>query len=103
MRTFFAFAAIVLLAAGFTGHLPAQLAITEVMAESSTNGLPDFRGPDYWELTNFGTNDLSLHGYGFSDDKVTVIFTSVFSNLTIHGGESIIFCRLNGAAPFIRS
>jgi hypothetical protein len=102
MRTFFAFATTVLLAAGFTGRLPAQLAITEVMAESSTTGLPAFKGPDYWELTNFGTNDINLHGYGFHDDK-PVIQTGVFNNLIIRGGESLIFCRSNGPTASIRS
>lgn len=95
MKTCFAFAAAALLGTGFTERLPAQLAITEVMAESAKDGLPAFRGPDYWELTNFGTNDLYLHGYGFSDDKAATVFTAVFNNLTIRAGESIIFCRSN--------
>ena len=103
MRTFLILAVTALLATGFTGRLPAQLAITEVMAESSNNGLPSFEGPDYWELTNFGDEDVNLDGYGFSDDRVTTIFTNAFANLTIRGGESIIFCRSNGAAPFITS
>jgi hypothetical protein len=103
MRTLFAFAATVLLATGFTGRLPAQLAITEIMAQSSTNGLP-FLGPDFWELTNFGDNDVNLDGYGIHDDRVGVTpFTDAFNGLTIHAGESIIFCRSNGPAPFIRS
>ena len=103
MRTFLILAVTALLATGFTGRLPAQLAITEVMAESSTNGLPSFQGPDYWELTNFGDNDINLDGYGFSDDRVTTVFSGAFANLTIRAGESIIFCRSNGSAPFITS
>jgi len=43
-------------------EVSAQLAITEVFAASSNNLLPD-----YWELTNFGSDDLNLDGYGFQD------------------------------------
>src|ERR1044071_6361782 len=39
-----------------------QLAITEAMSAASTNSLADF-----WELTNFGTNDISLAGFIWSD------------------------------------
>src|SRR4051812_46668763 len=35
-----------------------QLAITEAMSAASTNILADF-----WELTNFGTNDINLAGF----------------------------------------
>ncbi len=101
MRTFFAFAISVVLAAGFTGRLPAQLAITEVMAESWDNGSQVFRGPDYWELTNFGTNDVNLDGYGIHDDVRTIVHTSVLSNLVIHAGESIIFCRSNPPSVYV--
>ena len=101
MRTFLAFIATALLAAGLTGRLLAQLAITEVMAESSTNGLPGFRGPDYWELTNFGTNDVNLDGYGIHGDVPTIVYTSALSNLVIHAQESIIFCRSNPPLVYV--
>ena len=93
MKTMQSFASALLFAAAFAWKAQAQLAITEVMAESSTNLVPTFRGPDFWEFTNFGTNDINLHGFGFSDDKVDAIYTNAFTNLTIRGGESIVFCR----------
>jgi hypothetical protein len=46
------------------------LVITEVMAVpgKGTNG---FRGTEYWELTNFGNEEISLDGYGFRDADPT--------------------------------
>ncbi|HXS68161.1 MAG TPA: hypothetical protein VN761_04920, partial [Candidatus Polarisedimenticolia bacterium] len=51
----------------------AQLAITETMSSESTNlgsGLVA-AGPDYWELSNFGTNTIDLTGYLFNDSDAT--------------------------------
>ena len=73
----------------------AQLAITEVMTWSSRTSLPAFRGPDYWELTNFGTN-ANLTGYTFSDRKdIGMAPTNLFTGIVIGSGESIVFCRSN--------
>ncbi len=84
-------------------RLPAQLAITEIMSESSTNGMPAFKGPDFWELTNFGAEDINLDGYGFHDNVRSVVLTAAFSNLVIRAHESIIFCRSNPPAVFVDS
>ena len=74
----------------------AQLVITEVMSATRTNG--NFRGPDYWELTNFGTNDLNLHGYSFRDSNPTHFPPKEpFTNLVIHAGESVVFFWLEKA------
>lgn len=89
------FAVALSLSGSFAWKAQAQLAITEVMSESSTNLVPIFRGPDFWELTNFGTTDIDLDGFGFSDDKVATIITDAFVGLTIPAGQSIIFCRTN--------
>jgi hypothetical protein len=43
-----------------------QLAITEVLSSPSTN--PVTRGEDYWELTNFGTEDVDLSSFWFRDE-----------------------------------
>ena len=72
----------------------AELAITEVMSQSSMSNT-NFRGPDFFEVTNFGTNAVDLHGYGFGDNNLTLNFTYPFDNLIIRSGESIIFCRSN--------
>jgi hypothetical protein len=81
----------------------AQLAITEVMSWASTNcaGCPDVgpRGchPDFWELTNFGTNRIDLSDYLFMDEQ------GVFPlgawkipkdmKISIDPNESIVFVR----------
>jgi hypothetical protein len=78
----------------------AQLAITEVMSWASTNCCPGVRRgchPDFWELTNFGTNSIDLAGYRFYDSG-TVTFDRATSltllpSLIITPGESIIFVR----------
>src|SRR5687768_14799576 len=72
----------------------AQLAITEVMAASRSNTNSGFRGTEFWELTNFGTNHINLHGYGFRDSNpFRALRTDPFFNLIIRAGESIIFFR----------
>jgi hypothetical protein len=82
------------LATALIAPAAAQLAITEVMSESVMTN-PNFRGPDFFELTNFGTNDLDLHGYAFTDNHILENQHYPFDNLVIHGGESVIFCRSN--------
>lgn len=85
---------LLVLACVATCQAHAQLAITEVMAEGSTNNVP-YKGPDYFELTNFGTNDLALDGYSFNDSRRDYFpFSYPFTNLVIHAGESIIFFRV---------
>src|SRR3569833_1851389 len=79
-------------------RLPAQLAITETMSSESTNlatGLV-VAGPDYWELSNFGTNSIDLSGYSFNDSDATRggdANTSVFDGVTIAAGESIVLVQ----------
>lgn len=76
----------------------AQLAITEAMSSESTNlgtGLV-VAGPDYWELSNFGTNSIDLTGYVFNDSDATRggdANSSVFNGVTIAPGESIILVQ----------
>jgi hypothetical protein len=73
----------------------AQLAITEVMSAPWANSTTGFRGPEYWELTNFGTNDIDLNEYSFRDGVPTrPLVKDPFTNLVIHAGESIIFFRV---------
>src|SRR5262245_6256369 len=87
-----------LIAAGMTHQSHAQLAITEVMSATKENTNTLFRGPEYWELTNFGTNDVSLHGYGFRDSEQRPLLTKdPFANLVIRAGESLVFFRVADA------
>ena len=68
----------------------AQLAITEVMSSS-------LGGPDYWELANFGAQEVSLHGYSFRDSEPAhPRISDPFTNLVIHPGESIVFFQEAG-------
>lgn len=87
----------VLLALGLTAvSAPAQLAITESMASASTNNtFGAVRGPDFWELSNFGTNAIDLTGYKFNDDNggLTIADGTPFNGLTINPGESILFVQ----------
>ena len=81
--------------------LPAQLAITEVMASAALTWGPGtvLPGPDFWELTNFGTNDINLDGYFFRDIGATRQEWP-FVGLTIHAGETIIFLEVDtGSLP----
>lgn len=76
--------------------LHAQLAITEVMSSASTNRGPNVvrARPDFWELTNFGTNTISLDGYSFSDSGGwTARVDTPFNGCSIDPLESIIFVK----------
>jgi len=76
----------------------AQLAITEVMSQASTN-----RGAmwvdhqsDFWELTNFGANAIDLAGYLFSDSIESPMVPLVPAGeppLVIGASQSVIFVR----------
>ncbi|HXI52920.1 MAG TPA: immunoglobulin domain-containing protein, partial [Candidatus Saccharimonadales bacterium] len=74
----------------------AQLAITEVMSWASTNcaGCVGCH-PDFWELTNFGTNTVDLTGYLFSDQNADFPRDAwrFEEGITIKPDESIIFVR----------
>src|SRR3954470_3769292 len=76
----------------------AQLAITEAMSSESTNLGPSSvtAGPDFWELTNFGTNSLDLSGYVFNDADATRggdADSTTLSGVVIGPGESIILVQ----------
>src|SRR5258705_186247 len=66
----------------------AQLAITEVLPVSRVNTNSGFHGAEFWELTNFGTHDINLHGYGFRDSKPSRrLRKDPFTNLVIQARE----------------
>jgi hypothetical protein len=77
----------------------AQLAITEAMSSASTNLETQLvlQNPDFWELTNFGTNDVDLNGYRWNDNAGGLIGAdpTPFTGLMIAAGESIIFVESN--------
>ncbi len=72
----------------------AQLAVTEVMS-----GETDKNHPDWWELHNYGTNDIDLTGYSWNDDShggFSGADTASFSGFTIHSNETIIVTEQKG-------
>jgi hypothetical protein len=74
----------------------AQLAITEVMSNASTNLGTAYVpwGSDFWELTNFGTNRLSLSNYTFADSLESPrVPLDQLGPIEIAANESIIFFR----------
>ena len=74
----------------------AQLAITEVMPSAVTACVvaPEAH-PDFWELTNYGSEPVSLAGYGIWDANNWPRATRLSSNIVIRASESIIFVRLH--------
>lgn len=78
----------------------AQLAITETMSDAaSTNsvaGTAVVKGPDFWELSNFGNTTIDLSGYRFNDADATLggdAISYVFDGVSISPGESIVFVQ----------
>lgn len=72
----------------------AQLAVTEVMT-----GETDKNHPDWWELKNYGTNDIDLTGYSWNDDShggLSGADSAPFSGVTIHAGETIVVTEVKG-------
>jgi hypothetical protein len=82
-----------LLGAGSLWQSQAQLAITEVMARSARS----LNAPDYWELTNFGTNAIALDGYTFYDNGRRGT-PNPFGGVVIEPGESIVFVQFEPQA-----
>ncbi|HXS68746.1 MAG TPA: lamin tail domain-containing protein [Candidatus Polarisedimenticolia bacterium] len=72
----------------------AQLAITEVMSGES-----DKNHPDWFELHNYGANDIDLTGYSWNDDAhggFSGADSAPFNGVTIHSGESIAVMEQKG-------
>ena len=91
--------AIVLCAFGATVLVHGQLAITEVMSSASkwTENEEVLQWPDFWELTNFGTNAVELDDYRFNDDAgIESAEQMMFRGLRIGPNESILFVRTEG-------
>ncbi len=95
---------LILLAATFAwSAVQAQLAITEVMS-----GENDKNHPDWFELHNYGTNDIDLTGYSFNDDAhggFSGADTGPFDGVTIHSNETILVTEQKGItdAPGFRT
>jgi hypothetical protein len=89
-----------LILCSYRPEAPAQLAITEVMSFASTNASGSDR-PDFWELTNFGTNAVNLAGYRWFDSDNTFASRQSFDATNITPGESIILVR--GRNSFVKT
>jgi hypothetical protein len=70
---------------------PPELRVTEVMAAASTNSPYPNHG-DWWELTNFGSDAVSVQGYRFDDTPGVLGGAVVITNgVMIRPGESVVF------------
>lgn len=86
------------------GRIQAQLAITEVMSSAAIthHGVPVIAGPDFWELTNFGSETVDLKDYRFRDAgdfdcALPAIFAAdALQPVRIAPGESIVCVRSLG-------
>lgn len=78
----------------------AQLAITEVHSNPSTNGTPALHA-DWFELTHYGSAPIDLNGWRLNDSNGGTTNGAVtLSNLTVSPGESIVFVQDLDAAAF---
>jgi hypothetical protein len=76
-------------------HLP--LAITEIMTSAATNCMGVWTShPDFWEITNFGTNTIDLSGFIFRDSNLPDGAQRIAEGVLIGRGESIVFVRREG-------
>ena len=72
----------------------AQLAITEVMSWAVVTKIEnqsDVLQSDWWELTNFGPDEIDLNDYYWNENKIVPIES--FKELVIGPGKSIILFR----------
>jgi len=80
-------------------HTCAQLAITEVMSVASTNSSHGYavQNSDFWELTNYGAEDIPLDGYRWNDAAGGLLGADDFPfwGVIIHAGESIVFVQMD--------
>ena len=80
--------------------LQAQLAVTEVHSNQSTNGTPSLHA-DWFELTHYGTNPIDLRGWRLNDSNGGLTNGAVtLGSVTISPGESIVFVQDIDAGSF---
>ncbi len=85
-----------------SGSASAQLAITEVMAEAAAEVTP--KRPDFWELTNFGSNRIDLATYRWMDSAgIEAAEPAFFAGRSIGPGETILLVRSNVVTTLTRA
>lgn len=83
-----------------TVGIHAQLAITEVHSNQSTNGTPTLHA-DWFELTHYGTTPIDLRGWRLNDSNGGLTNGAVtLDSLTLAPGESVVFVQDLDAAAF---
>ncbi len=83
-----------------TVGIHAQLAITEVHSNQSTNGTPTLHA-DWFELTHYGTTPIDLRGWRLNDSNGGLTNGAVtLGSLTLAPGESVVFVQDLDAAAF---
>lgn len=80
--------------------LEAQLAITEVHSNQSTNGTPAIHA-DWFEVTHYGSAPFDLRGWRLNDSNGGTTNGAVtLGALTLSPGESVVFVQDLDAAAF---
>ena len=70
----------------------ASLLITEVMSDSAGSGATN---GDWFELTNIGSSAVNLDGYVWNDSSDILDDATLFPNIIINAGESIVIVDEN--------
>jgi hypothetical protein len=85
-------------ALSFAAPASAQLLLTEVQSNQAAGSVDD-----YWELTNFGPDEVDLEGYTWDDDRANrtiALAWALPAGTKIAPGESVIFTRNVTPAAF---
>ena len=69
-----------------------NIVITEVMSDSAGSGATN---GDWFEITNVGPSAINLNGYVWNDSADILDDATLFPNLTINSGESIVIVDEN--------
>jgi hypothetical protein len=78
----------------------AALVITEVMSSSKQSGAAN---GDWFELTNTGASSVNLNGYYWDDNGPSANDGSLFPEIIVPAGESIIILDEDDAAGFVET
>lgn len=82
--------------AAFSSAAIADLRITEVMSSSNGGGSPT---GDFFEVTNYGSSDVSLSGWKMDDNSFAFANAVAMSGIaSIGAGESVIFLESAGGS-----
>lgn len=95
-------ATVLALSLGTAATAQAQIRVTEVAPWGSSASNPAIPyATDWFELTNFGSSDISISGWKMDDSSNGSAKVSLVGISTIKGGESVIFTETAASASFL--